>query len=655
MSRINFKSSKKSNFLLTLTLALVIAVIAGVLFIGNYITEKQSCYVDDAVFDLSGVDFDAGQRVSLNGQWEFYYNSLIVSGGVKQYSPTAYLRVPHSWSSVINEAGTYESGGFASYRCKLINAESSRYLIAYIPNIASAYRIYINGALVCASGIVSDNSNEIWSEASHDSLPFLLEKGKAYELVVEVAAQNNSGVYMPVYLANYSAENSLSNSILAWRNVLSGIVLFCAVLFIILKYSVNKELYSLWLPVLSFVLVIRTLITNESFIVTQALLADVSFEDMFVFTFVSTYIIKLISLIYIAKCLNLKINDNVFVAFSVVFLGVAISLNYLPNSIFDTYYYVILQILSAIIDIFIINRLCIEMCEKKENSFLYLLSYLFITVGISVDTLYSNGIILFPCSAFLPVCFAAFTVITVMIHARRIKKIHDCALEAKQLERELDLANTALMISQIQPHFLYNALNTIKSLIRRNPEKAESAVIDFSLYLRGNMDSLTRIDPIPISEELDHVKYYCNIEQLRFSDKLEMFYEIECTDFYVPTLSVQPIVENAIKHGVTKKPEGGYVTVSTYEDDKNYYIKVEDDGVGFDVNAPLTDNKKSHVGIENTRSRFESIMGGELDIQSEVGKGTTVTVTLPKDKNVSTLQESLMSINTQALIKEMNI
>lgn len=655
MSKIRLKSSKKSNLLLALALAVMAAVISGVLFIGNYITQKHSCYVDEAVFDLSKVDFDSGERASLRGQWEFYYDSLIMSNAVENPTLTAYIDVPHSWSSVIDEAGTYESGGFASYKCKLINPSSSSYLTAYIPNIASAYRIYINGTLVTTSGIISENSDEIWSEASHDALPFLLESGGVYELVVEVAAQNNSGIYMPVYIANYSEENSLSNSILAWRNVLSGIVLFCALLFIILKYSVNRELYSLWLPVLSFVLLFRMLITNESYTVTQHLMYDISFENIFVLTFVSTYIIKLISLIYTTKCLKLKVNDNIFVGFSVLFLSIAIGLNYLPNSIFDTYYYVIFQIFSSVIDIFIVNRLCIEICRKKEYSFLYLLSYMFISVGIAVDVLYSNGIILFPCSAFLPVCFAAFTFITVIIHAKRIKKMHGYALESKQLERELDRANTAIMISQIQPHFLYNALNTIKSLIRRNPEKAENAVIDFSLYLRGNMDSLTRVDPIPISEELDHVKYYCNIEQLRFSDKLEVFYEIECTDFYVPTLSVQPIVENAIKHGVTKKPEGGYVTVSTYEDNENYYISVEDDGVGFDVNAPVADDKKSHVGIENTKERFERIMGAEFKITSEIGKGTTVTVRLPKDKNVSTLQESLENMNSQGLLKEMNI
>ena len=653
--RQGLKVNAKSNLLLVLTLLLIAVTVLSIWFACNYFVNKNNCGNDKAVYDLSNADFDAGKRVYLNGQWEFYRGSLIISDNIKEPKLTSFYDVPKIWSSVIGKEENHESVGCASYKCRLINANSESYLTAYIPNIASAYRIYVNGKLVTSSGVVSDHISQIWSTSSHDLHPFLLEKNEEYEMVVEVSSQKNLGIYMPVILSNYSTENMRENSVIAWRYILCGIVLFCAVLFIILKYSVNKDLFSLWLPVLSFVLVIRIIITNESFIVSQPVLFGMSFDDASVFVFASTYIIKLISLVYITKCLNIKVKDKIFVAFSMLLLVAAIGINYLPNSIFDTYYYLALAFVSSIIDIFIINRLCIEICKKRNYAFLYLLSYLFIILGIAIDTLYSNGIVFVPFSVFMPICFAAFALITVLIHARRIKKMHDYALESKQLERELERANTAIMISQIQPHFLYNALNTIKSLIKRNPEKAERAVIDFSQYLRSNMDSLTKSDPIPISEELDHVKKYCSIEQLRFSDKLEIFYDIECTDFYVPALSVQPIVENAIKHGVTKKAQGGSVSISTFEDEENYYILVEDDGVGFDINSVKTDPSKSHVGIDNITKRFNSIMGAKVKIVSEQGKGTSVTVELPKSKNVKTLQESLERISTESLFKEMNI
>ena len=301
--------------------------------------------------------------------------------------------------------------------------------------------------------------------------------------------------------------------------------------------------------------------------------------------------------------------------------------------------------------------MCIEAVKKTDYALLYLFSYIFIVLGLLVDVLYVNGLTGVNLSSFMPVCFLLFVLFTAIIHAFRIRKIFNYALDSQRLETELERANVQIMLSQIQPHFMYNALNTIKSLIKRDPEKAEKAVIDFSLYLRGNMDSLTKTDPIPFSEELAHVKYYCNIEQLRFQDKLDIFYEIGPDSFFVPTLSVQPIVENAIKHGVTKKAEGGSVTISTDEDEENYYIIVEDDGVGFDVRSAFNKqyDNRSHVGLKNIKERFETIMGATVSVESEIGKGSKFTVKLPKNKNVSSLQEIDSLDKKSDIIEEMEI
>jgi LytS/YehU family sensor histidine kinase len=178
---------------------------------------------------------------------------------------------------------------------------------------------------------------------------------------------------------------------------------------------------------------------------------------------------------------------------------------------------------------------------------------------------------------------------------------------------------------------MYNALNTIKSLIRRDPPKAEQAVIDFSMYIRGNMDSLSKTDPIPFSEELDHIRYYCNIEQLRFRDKLDVFYEIGPDDFYVPTLSVQPIVENAIKHGaLTRRDGSGIVKIKTEEQDGSIIITVTDNGAG--KNAALTEKQKQHrsVGIENARQRLELQCGGTLEVEIS-DSGARSVIIIPKN------------------------
>jgi sensor histidine kinase YesM len=127
---------------------------------------------------------------------------------------------------------------------------------------------------------------------------------------------------------------------------------------------------------------------------------------------------------------------------------------------------------------------------------------------------------------------------------------------------------------------------------------------------------------------MEHVRYYVSIEGVRFPD-MTFLVEMDSNDFHIPALSVQPIVENAIKHGLMKLPKGGTVRVATYETDTHYCISVTDDGVGFDTNE-LRDEKK-HVGIRNIRERLKAMVNGTLEIESTVGVGTKVLITIPKE------------------------
>ena len=136
---------------------------------------------------------------------------------------------------------------------------------------------------------------------------------------------------------------------------------------------------------------------------------------------------------------------------------------------------------------------------------------------------------------------------------------------------------------------------------------------------------------IPFAEELAHVECYLKIEKARFRENLNVIYSVKCQDFEVPPLSVQPLVENAVKHGIAKKRGGGVVTISSRQTETTYQITVSDTGVGFDVERYMEDGKV-HVGLMNVRQRLHSIMNATVDVTSVPGNGTTVTVTIPKKK-----------------------
>ncbi len=218
----------------------------------------------------------------------------------------------------------------------------------------------------------------------------------------------------------------------------------------------------------------------------------------------------------------------------------------------------------------------------------------------------------------------AIAVVFIFLQSEREK-------ELAQAEKDILANQINISISQIQPHFLNNALNTIQYLCNTDPELASDTVGKFSKYMRMNLDSITQKEPIAFDLDFEHLENYLSIEKLRFPD-IEFIYDIKVRDFKLPPLTLQPIVENAIKHGVRSLEEEKKITVSTFEDGKNVYVTVEDNGIGFDTNAVFSD-KKSHIGIKNTTHRLSVMCSGRLDIDSSPGKGTMVTITVPKLKS----------------------
>lgn len=205
------------------------------------------------------------------------------------------------------------------------------------------------------------------------------------------------------------------------------------------------------------------------------------------------------------------------------------------------------------------------------------------------------------------------------------------ATEQARTEKELYEAEVQIMVSQIRPHFMYNTLSSIAMLCKLDPDTAYEATINFSDYLRCNMDSLKQTAPVPFTKELEHLKKYLYIEKLRFQDLLNIEYDIQTTDFFLPLLSIQPLVENAVKHGVGMKEDGGTVTIATRETEDAYEVIISDDGVGFDVNEKKDDGR-SHVGMENTKKRLRDMCNADIIITSKVGEGTTARVIIPKNR-----------------------
>lgn len=231
--------------------------------------------------------------------------------------------------------------------------------------------------------------------------------------------------------------------------------------------------------------------------------------------------------------------------------------------------------------------------------------------------------------------FVVIFAVAMIVVLRIIPRSINALTKAKELETEKLVLNAKLtesrvstMISQIRPHFIYNTLGSIEQLCYLDPPMAGELVHNFSKYLRGNFGELDNTKPILMSKEMEHVHYYVSIEHVRFPD-MTFTFEMNSGDFNIPALTIQPIVENAIKHGLMKLPKGGTIRVESYETDTSYCVSVEDDGAGFDTSELLDERK--HVGIRNIRGRLKAMVDGTLEIESKIGVGTKVLITIPKE------------------------
>ena len=228
----------------------------------------------------------------------------------------------------------------------------------------------------------------------------------------------------------------------------------------------------------------------------------------------------------------------------------------------------------------------------------------------------------------------SLVVIYILFHGEIANRLVENEKQLAKAEKQLYESRISVMLSQIQPHFLYNSLNAIRGLCRKDPEQAREAIGSFAEYLRGNMDSLNKREPIPFIRELSHIENYLKLEKFRFGDELKVNYDIKEKNFFIPALSVQPLVENAVKHGICEKENGGTLTLKTYRDGEYIVIGVSDDGIGFDAEKLISEDKeRSHIGIQNTRERLKQMIGASLTIESSPGKGTVAKIRFIPEEN----------------------
>ena len=223
--------------------------------------------------------------------------------------------------------------------------------------------------------------------------------------------------------------------------------------------------------------------------------------------------------------------------------------------------------------------------------------------------------------------FLLWTIVNLFLHGFGF--IRKAILRERLLavrEAELRDVKVQAMVQQIRPHFIYNTLTSIYVLCREDPQQAMKVISEFSDYLHANFNAISTSEPVSFSDELKHTRAYLAVEAMRYGDNLSVQYDIRHTAFHLPPLTLQPIVENSVKHGIGSGTGPTHIVISTCASNGSAIVTVTDNGPGY---APSTDSDGTHLGLENVRERLDMMCHGTLEIIPDGSSGTRVTMRIP--------------------------
>lgn len=421
--------------------------------------------------------------------------------------------------------------------------------------------------------------------------------------------------------------------------IINSVIDICAILvLLVLIIAIIGEIKYRESGTISFLLCLISILFAILFDMTIFLL-DTEVRSIVIVNilFILSYIFIAMAIVFFTDYMVINLNKTVYVSRDIVtfiaFWAFVCCLAYIIMTIngkailldqnglithSDNYYITqILPLIALLTDGMIILS-CRRSFEKK-----YLFTWLMFVLIPSISLIFG---IFFEVSYFNFILSISTLLIYINIHTEQNVKI-------AEKDAEITESRMKVMLSQIQPHFMYNTLNSIYYLIEKDPEKAQNTLSTFSDYLRSNIKALGAEKPIDFELELKHIEAYLELEKIRFDEELEVFFDIKDTEFKVPSLAVQTLVENAVKHGISQKQGKGTIKVLSFEDKNFHNVVIKDDGVGMNVKELETkiNSESTGIGIKTSRERIKLQCSGTVEVYSIVGKGTDIVIKIPKE------------------------
>lgn len=616
------RTLKKEIITFIVIVCITLLLDSGLILISmNYQKINHTPILNNGAIDLQ--TFDIRNRkvdYNLSGEWEFYYNQWIVSDNAEPVM-TGKIHLPSRW----NKEFKISRKGYASYRLMIKNPHIGDQYGIVLNNFRGSYQAFINQQLVTKCGTVSKEKGENFAKgrATYRGA-YTVTSSEDLELVLEIGYNDFGGFYsVPWFTASSFSKStsSLGNHISFLILFMMGNMLCFCIISLILNMGIYKKESLIYYSILLITLFLNHITSKDGcMILTQV--TDLFDYNVYSNTNFVLIALAIISYIYfLSKVGLIKKGKYIFIAvISCIILLFIVLFGYanwcfVPVALFVLYEYSLLFkiVMNGHIDF-------------SKRMYYIVLTILLFSV-FTVEIFDATGLLVYGTEGITSFMLLLLMLCIAISNYVKIKNIAKENIKILKVENELKDIKEKTLRAQIKPHFIFNTLTCIQHLYHEDTEQGDYALSVFSKHLRLNVDMDAK-KLVSFEEELDHIQNYFLLENMRYNNTINLYYDINYVDFKLPILSLQPFVENSIKHGKLMQNEAGWIQISSYVEEENIIIKIIDNGVGFDQKQIGNHS----YGISNCKERFRLLLGATVSIQSVINQGTIVEIKFSKTK-----------------------
>ncbi len=626
-SRMNIRVKKCLAVLLLLVIALLVLVAIRTRAFSD---DKK---ITDGTLDLT--NWDQSTLIPLTGEWDFYWGKFLSHENIEQ-KPTLEAEIPSGWNRYELDGEQIPDTGFATYRLHVTGATIGQELSLKLYPIIFAYKLYIDNELMVSAGQLSTTENGYESEEITQTATFT-PKNESFDIILWVSnfSLASGGMKYTPFIGTSDRINLL-NTLLQCINILiMGMLLILA--FNLTFYCILRKDLSIIPMMVMCALVVLKLDFDQTHLISF-FFAQVKAESMVKFRYL--FIVWVPSCLLLSLYLNypMLVKKLTMIVVICYFAVATVLIVVYPAEVVSSFLNAI-TIIAALIALFVVIKLGMLLKAPSCDIVLFFVGTVALFLAMVRDMLAFANVIKASNILFLPLGFLIMILfynlaynIRYEFYARDRERALKELNEAIERESKIELK---FLKSQIQPHFINNTLTAINSINRTDLEKGRALLVDFSRYLSSAYELWNMNDVEPIEKELAFIHSYVNLQRARYEDRLNVVFDIDEVSINIPSLVIQPLVENSINHGINFKKEG--ITITVYVKDLADAVKVgvKDTGRGITKEKSLelleNNNGSEGTGIYNVNRRLRKVLNVSLNIETPDEGGTDIYMIIPKN------------------------